>query len=91
MATITDSGTWTTLNFPTTDIGPTDPNVPTLPELNVAGDLRDVDLSELTQFIQLAATAYSISFWSAATLIETALKILKHRDVPAEQSRSFTP
>lgn len=87
MATISSSGTWTTVSFATSDVGAStgnvDPNQLKLSDIDFAGSLRDTDLSELSQFIQLVASAYSIQFWPALVLIENALQIMRNRGVPA--------
>ncbi|MHA2313213.1 MAG: hypothetical protein ACXADF_17135 [Candidatus Thorarchaeota archaeon] len=82
-ATISSSGTWTTVSFTTTDIEATDPNTTKMSDIDFSASLRDTDLSELSQFIQLVATAYSIGFWPAVVLIDNALQIMRNRGVPS--------
>lgn len=81
-ATISSSGTWTNVEFNTTDVAKTMANDARLSEISFYDSLRDTDFSELQQFIQLVANAYSIGFWAAAVLVDNALQIMRNRGVP---------
>lgn len=89
-ATISSSGTWTTL----TGLVGMDARINT-PSINKI-DLEDlkgihgVVHEELRQFIQLAADAYSLNFWQGAGIVEVLLKALMNSEGP-QQQRSYNP
>lgn len=89
MATITSTGTHTVISFSATNSSKTDANVPLLEDIDFDSSLKDTDWDELKQFVQIIADAYSISFHAATVLIEKGLLILKQRDVPTEQQRTY--
>jgi len=86
-ATISASGTWTIINFSTSDVGAVsgnvDANVPRLSNIDFYNSLRDTDFAELEQFIQLVATAYGITNAAAHVLVQNALQIRQHRGMPS--------
>lgn len=94
-ATISQSGTWTTLAFDRTVNPKTGPNTRELEDLNLtafnSGLTRgpSPNLPELDAFIQLVADAYSITNGSATTLVKHFMAMKGHRGEPV--AREFTP
>jgi hypothetical protein len=72
-----DSGTWTPLNTPTSDIAKNDPNVPQAFNLNPL-DFQTVP-TEFEQFIHLVGKGYNIGYWPALCLLEKFILALKNR------------
>lgn len=84
-ATISAAGTWTTLSI-TGEVASAArprPNTPVLEDIDFAPSLRDTDLNELVQFIQLVATNYTLSYHAARLLVQHALTALTNRESPA--------
>jgi len=72
-ATISSSGTWTTLTFGTRDALKDGDNRPRLNDIFFE-QLALVDLDELNQFIDLVAAGYGIAHQSALVLLLSVMK-----------------
>ena len=89
-ATLTSSGTWTTLaGLVGMDTRANVPSVNKLDLEDLKGD-HGVVHAELRQFIQLAADAYSLTYWQAACVVEILLKAMMNSEGPTQQN-SYTP
>lgn len=75
-AAITSTGAWTTITGLDTVKSNAFGNKPSAIGLNFEGlkTQEGVQLDEIRQFIQLAATNYGLNFWAAAVLIHHLLK-----------------
>lgn len=90
MATISSSGTWTALTGLTgQSTGLNTPSVRNI-DLDALKDIHGVVHEELRQFVQLAADAYSLTFWQGAGIVEVLLKALMNSEGP-QQQRTYTP
>lgn len=90
MATISDSGTWTSL--PGLVAMDARQNVPSINAIDLEGlkGIHGVVHDELRQFVQLMADAYGLKFWQGAGLCEVLLKALMNSEGPQQQT-SYTP
>ena len=77
-ATISSSGTWTTL----ATVLPlaTGPSVPTLTNID-PNDTR-TPISEVDQMIRLVAAGYNTNYWAACVLLQNQLTALQNGAVP---------
>lgn len=81
MATITAAGTWTPLNVDFSKTPKTGPNLPTAAMMQLE-QLKQVDLPELTQFVQAMADGYGIPFNAAKQLFYHCVTAFMGRETP---------
>ena len=91
MATISTSGTWTTIRTPTTGNTPlTNANNPTLLNINpldlTGGTPQGMAVlpDEVDQFVKLAVAQWGLSYWSTVILLNTMLTAIQMRGAPAQ-------
>jgi len=83
-ATITASGTWTTLNVDLTGMVATGPNVPHADKMQFE-QLKSQDFPEIVQFLQLMATNYGIGYQPAKALFDAIWHGIMNREAPTAQ------
>lgn len=89
-ATLSSSGTWTTLAGLTgQNTGINTPSVNNIDLEDLKG-VHGVVHDELRQFVQLTADAYSLRFWQAAGVVEVLLRALMNSEGPQQQT-TYTP
>jgi hypothetical protein len=88
-ATITATGTWTPLNIDLTRMGKTSPNVLHADMMQLE-QLKAVDPSEFTQFIQAIADGYGINFNPALALFFAWVQARMNKENPTV-SRAYQP
>lgn len=79
-ATISSSGTWTTItSMDTTAAGKDRQNVPSIENLNFeslkVATGEGLIMPEVNQFIQLMADGYNIGYWHAAQLLDIYMRM----------------
>jgi len=89
-ATITATGTWTSLAGAMGQ--DTKLNVPSIDHIDLEAQktIYGVILPELQGFIEAAAIGWGLTFWQAAGLLEVYFKALMNAEGPTVQS-SYTP
>ena len=80
-ATATWSGTWTVLNIDYTKNPKTGPNLPNVASFQGEA-LKNVDLPELTAFIQAAADGWGLSYNAAKALVYICMTAAMNREDP---------
>ena len=85
----TASGSWTGITFDAMSAARTQENAPRLDDQRLDA-FANTDWSELTQFVQLVATNYSIGFQPALVLVQHGLRALQNRSA-LPSSATYVP